>query len=250
MSENSIIEGRNPVMEALKSEREIDKILISKGNKEGSIKKIVGMAKDAGIPIQYVDKNKLNQISTSHSHQGVIAYVAAYKYYEIDDIIKTAKEKNEDIFLMILDEIKDPHNLGSVLRTANAAGVHGVIIPKRRSVGLTATVAKTSAGAIEYVPVTKVTNISRTIEKLKEEGIWIIGADMDGEKLHYESDLKGNVALVIGSEGKGISRLVKEKCDFLVKLPMNGEVTSLNASVAASVLMYEVLRQRDADRVN
>ncbi|MCT4566567.1 MAG: 23S rRNA (guanosine(2251)-2'-O)-methyltransferase RlmB [Maledivibacter sp.] len=243
--DNNIIQGRNPVIEALRAEREIDKIIVSKGNLEGSIKKIVGIAKEKKIPIQYVDKNKLNQISDGGVHQGVIAYVAAYKYYEIEEIIEAAKEKNEDIFLIILDEITDPHNLGSVIRTANACGAHGVIIPKRRSVGLTATVAKTSAGAIEYVPVSKVTNLSRTIDYLKEKGIWIIGADMDGESLHYDSDLKGNIALVIGNEGKGISRLVKEKCDFLVKLPMKGQVSSLNASVAASILMYEVLRQRE-----
>lgn len=240
-----IIEGRNPVIEALKSNREIDKILIAKGNKEGSIKKIIAMAKEKGVVVQYVDKNKINQISTSHAHQGVIAYVAAYKYYDVDEIIDRARSKNEDVFLVILDEITDPHNLGSIIRTANAAGVHGIIIPKRRSVGLTTTVAKTSAGAIEYVPVSKVTNISRTIDYLKEQGIWVIGADMDGENIHYNSNLKGNIAIVVGSEGQGMSRLVKEKCDFLVKLPMKGEVSSLNASVAASILMYEVLRQRD-----
>ncbi|RKD26427.1 23S rRNA (guanosine2251-2'-O)-methyltransferase [Caminicella sporogenes DSM 14501] len=245
MNNANIIEGRNPVIEALKSGREIEKILISKGNKEGSIKKILAVAKENRIPIQYVDKNKINQISVSHAHQGVIAYVAAYKYYEVDELLERARSKDEEVFLIILDEITDPHNLGSIIRTANAAGAHGIIIPKRRAVGLTATVAKTSAGAIEYVPVSRVTNISRTIDYLKEQGVWIVGADMDGEKLYYESDLKGNVALVIGSEGQGISRLVKKKCDFLVKLPMKGEVTSLNASVAASILMYEILRQRD-----
>lgn len=243
--DNNIIEGRNPVMEALKAEREIDKIIVSKGNVEGSIKKIIAIAKDKKIPVQYVDKNKLNQMSSGGAHQGVIAYVAAYQYFEIEEVIESIREKGEDIFLIILDEITDPHNLGSIIRTANASGAHGVIIPKRRSVGLTATVAKTSAGAIEYVPVSKVTNISRTIDYLKDQGIWIIGADMDGEKLHYDSDLTGNVALVIGNEGKGISRLVKEKCDFLVKLPMKGQVSSLNASVAASILMYEVLKQRE-----
>ncbi len=245
MINREIIEGRNPVIEALKAEREIEKLLISKGNKEGSIKKIIAMAKDMGVPVQYVDKNKINQISTSNAHQGVIAYVAAYKYYDVEDILKIAREKGESPFLIILDEIKDPHNLGSVLRTANAVGVHGVIIPKRRAVGLTATVAKTSAGAIEYVPVAKVTNLARTIDELKQEGIWFIGADMEGNDVHYNCDLKGSIGIVIGSEGKGISRLIKEKCDFLVRLPMKGEVSSLNASVAASVLMYEALRQRD-----
>ncbi|SKC87604.1 23S rRNA (guanosine(2251)-2'-O)-methyltransferase RlmB [Maledivibacter halophilus] len=243
--DSNMIEGRNPVIEALKAERDIDKILVSKGNKEGSIKKIISIAKEKKILIQYVDRNKLNQLSESRAHQGVIAFVAAYKYYEIEDIIESARNKNEDIFLIILDEINDPHNLGSIIRTANACGVHGVIIPKRRAVGLTAVVAKTSAGAIEYVPVSKVTNLSRTIDYLKGQGIWVIGADMEGENVHYESDLSGNVALVIGSEGKGISRLVKEKCDFLVKLPMKGQLSSLNASVAASVLMYEVIRQRE-----
>ena len=246
MMDNNIIEGRNPVIEALKSGRQIEKILISKGNKEGSIKKIIGIAKDSKIPLQYVDKNKLNQISASDAHQGVIAYVAAYKYCEIEEILSSAQDTGEDIFLIILDEITDPHNLGSIMRTANAAGAHGIIIPKRRSVGLTGAVAKTSAGAIEYVPVAKVTNLSRTIDYLKEEGVWIIGADMDGQNVHYRSDLSGNVALIIGSEGKGISRLIKEKCDFLVKLPMKGQVNSLNASVAASILMYEVLRQRES----
>lgn len=243
--DSNIIEGRNPVMEALRAEREIDKIIVTKGNLEGSIKKIIAIAKEKKIPVQYVDRNKLNQISSGGTHQGVIAYVAAYKYYEIEEILESARKKDEEIFLIILDEITDPHNLGSIIRTANASGAHGVIIPKRRSVGLTATVAKTSAGAIEYVPVSKVTNLARTIDYLKEQGIWIIGADMDGEKLHYDSDLTGNVAFIIGSEGKGISRLVKEKCDFLVKLPMKGQVSSLNASVAASILMYEVLRQRE-----
>lgn len=243
--DSNMIEGRNPVIEALKAERDIDKILVSKGNKEGSIKKIISIAKEKKILIQYVDRNKLNQLSESRAHQGVIAFVAAYKYYEIEDIIESARNKNEDIFLIILDEINDPHNLGSIIRTANACGVHGVIIPKRRAVGLTAVVAKTSAGAIEYVPVSKVTNLSRTIDYLKGQGIWVIGADMEGENVHYKSDLSGNVALVIGSEGKGISRLVKEKCDFLVKLPMKGQLSSLNASVAASVLMYEVIRQRE-----
>ncbi|SHK42389.1 23S rRNA (guanosine(2251)-2'-O)-methyltransferase RlmB [Paramaledivibacter caminithermalis] len=242
--DKNIIEGRNPVIEALKAEREIDKILVSKGNLEGSIKKITAMAKEKKIPVQYVDKNKLNQISMLGSHQGVIAYVAAYNYYEVEDILELASNKSEDLFLIILDEITDPHNLGSIIRTVNASGAHGIIIPKRRSVGLTATVAKTSAGAIEYVPVAKVTNLSRTIDYLKEKGVWVIGADMKGDKVHYDSDLTGNIALVIGSEGKGISRLVKEKCDFLVKLPMKGQVSSLNASVAASILMYEALRQR------
>ncbi|MCT4606237.1 MAG: 23S rRNA (guanosine(2251)-2'-O)-methyltransferase RlmB [Marinisporobacter sp.] len=238
------IEGRNPVIEALRADREIDKIMITKGA-EGSVKKIIGMAKDKGIPIQYVEKQKLDQISVSHAHQGVIAFVAAHKYVEVEDILKKAEEKNEDPFVIILDEITDPHNLGSIMRTADACGAHGIIIPKRRSVGLTGIVAKTSAGAIEYVPVAKVSNIARTIEFLKSEGIWVVGADMAGEKKHYEENLQGKIALVIGSEGKGIGRLIKEKCDFLVNIPMKGEVSSLNASVAASILMYEVVRQKE-----
>jgi len=241
----SIIEGRNPVLEALKSSRDIDKILIQEGEKEGSIKKIIALAKEKKIPIQFVDKKKLNQISTSHSHQGVIAYCAAHEYYDIEEVLERAREKGENLFLIILDEITDPHNLGSILRTADATGVHGVIIPKRRSVGLTATVAKTSAGAIEYVPVVKVSNLAATIDKLKELGVWFYGADMDGDREYYQCDMKGDIALVIGSEGKGISRLVKEKCDFLVRIPMKGKVSSLNASVAASILMYEVLRQKE-----
>ncbi|WP_132244995.1 23S rRNA (guanosine(2251)-2'-O)-methyltransferase RlmB [Marinisporobacter balticus] len=238
------IEGRNPVMEALRADREIDKIMITKGA-EGSVKKIIGMAKDKGIIIQYVEKQKLDQISESHAHQGVIAFVAAHTYVEIEDILKKAEEKNEDAFIIILDEITDPHNLGSVMRTADAAGVHGIIIPKRRSVGLTGVVAKTSAGAIEYVPVAKVSNIAQTIELLKKEGVWIVGADMAGQKKHYEEDMKGKIALVIGSEGEGIGRLIKEKCDFLVNIPMKGKIGSLNASVAASILMYEVMRQKE-----
>ncbi|QEK11149.1 23S rRNA (guanosine(2251)-2'-O)-methyltransferase RlmB [Crassaminicella thermophila] len=238
------IEGRNPVIEALRANREIDKIMIAKGA-EGSVKKIIGMAKDKGISIQYVQKQKLDNISQSHAHQGVIAFVAAHNYVEVEDILKKAEEKGEDPFIIILDEITDPHNLGSIMRTADAAGAHGIIIPKRRAVGLTSIVAKTSAGAIEYVPVAKVSNIAQTIDMLKSQGVWVIGADMSGEKKHYEENMKGKIALVIGSEGKGIGRLIKEKCDFLVNIPMKGEVSSLNASVAASILMYEVVRQRE-----
>ncbi|KXG74803.1 23S rRNA (guanosine(2251)-2'-O)-methyltransferase RlmB [Thermotalea metallivorans] len=244
MSRSDKIEGRNPVMEALKAEREIDKILVAKGAAEGSIHKIVGIAKERGIPIQYVERQKLDQLSESHAHQGIIAFAAAHAYVDVAHILKKAEEKGEDPFIVILDEITDPHNLGSVIRTAYAAGVHGVIIPKRRAVGLTAVVAKTSAGAIEYVPVAKVSNLAQTIDRLKERGLWIIGADMDGEKAYYENDLTGKIALVIGSEGKGIGRLIKEKCDFIIHIPMKGEVGSLNASVAAAILMYEVMKQR------
>ena len=237
------IEGRNPVIEAIKNDREIDKIMISNSAKEGSIKKIIAMAKEKNLVVQYVDKNKLDEISTSHAHQGVIAQVSEYKYYELDELIASAKEKSEHPFFIILDEITDPHNLGTIIRTADAVGAHGVIIPKRRSVHITPTVAKASAGAVEYVPVCKVTNIVNTIKKLKEEGLWIAAADMDGQPF-YEQDLTGPIGLVIGSEGFGLSRLVKQNCDFTVKMPMVGNVTSLNASVAGGILLYEIFRQR------
>ena len=237
------IEGRNPVLEALKSGRDIEKILIAKGNKEGSINKIIGIAKERKIVIQNVERNKLDTMSTTQSHQGVIAISSAYSYRSIDDILKLAEERNEDPFIIILDEIEDPHNLGAIMRTAECAGAHGIIIPKRRSVGLTSTVSKTSAGAIEYMPVARVTNINNAIDELKEKNIWIYGAHMEGS-YYYEQNLKGPVAIVIGSEGKGISRLTKEKCDFLIKIPMKGKVSSLNASVAASIITYEVVRQR------
>ena len=239
----AIIEGRNPVIEAIKNDREIDKIMIANGAKEGSINKITAMAKEKNIIIQYVDRNKLDEISTSHSHQGVIANVSEYKYFELDDLIQNAKDKGEDPFFIILDEITDPHNLGSIIRTADAVGAHGVIIPKRRSVHITPTVAKASAGAVEYVPVCKVTNIVNTIKTLKEHGLWIAAADMDGQTF-YEQNLTGPIGLVIGSEGFGISRLVKKNCDYIVKMPMVGNVTSLNASVAGSILLYEIFKQR------
>lgn len=239
----AIIEGRNPVIEAIKNDREIDKIMIANGAKEGSIKKITAMAKEKNIIIQYVDRNKLDEISTSHSHQGVIANVSEYKYFELDDLIQNAKDKGEDPFFIILDEITDPHNLGSIIRTADAVGAHGVIIPKRRSVHITPTVVKASAGAVEYVPVCKVTNIVNTIKILKDHGLWIAAADMDGQTF-YEQNLTGPIGLVIGSEGFGISRLVKKNCDYIVKMPMVGNVTSLNASVAGSILLYEIFKQR------
>lgn len=248
MSED-IIEGRNPVMEALKSGREIDKILIASGTKGGSLIKIIAMAKDRGVQMQNVDRQKLNDMSESESHQGIIAMVAAYEYGDIYEIIEKVKSEGREPLILILDEIMDPHNLGSIMRTADAVGVDGIVIPKRRSVGLTSTVAKSSAGAMEYVPVAKVSNIAQTIDRLKEMGLWVAGADMDGADVHYSSNLTGSLALVIGSEGKGISRLVKEKCDFLVKLPMAGKISSLNASVAAAVLMYEVFRQRSTKQI-
>lgn len=238
------IEGRNPVMEALRAGREIDKILVKKGKPEGSVIPIIKKAKALGIVVQEVEKQKLDSISESDNHQGVIAYAAVHEYATVADILNRAKEKGEAPFVLICDKITDPHNLGSILRTANCVGAHGIIIPKRNSVGLNSTVAKTSAGAMEYTPVAKVTNIARTIDELKEQGMWIAGAQMDGEEM-YKANLTGSIGIVIGSEGEGISRLVSEKCDFHVSIPMCGEINSLNASVAASVLMYEVLRQRN-----
>ena len=239
----NILIGRNPVMEALKADRDVDKLLVGKGL-EGSIVKIIGMAKDKGIPIIYSDKPALDRVAGSGNHQGVIAYVSSYEYKELEDVLALAKERNEDPFVIILDGLEDPHNLGAIMRTAECAGAHGILIPKRRNVGLTETVAKASAGAIEYVPVVRVTNIARSIEQLKEEGLWIAACDMGGQN-YYEANLTGGLGIVIGSEGFGISRLVKEKCDFTVSMPMVGKITSLNASNAAAVLMYEVRRQRN-----
>ncbi len=244
MQSKNQIEGRNPVIEALKSGRDIDKILVAEGSNQGSIRKIVAIAKDKRIVVQYVNRSKLDSICDSRSHQGVVALVSAHTYKTIEYILDQAKKLGEHPFVIILDEIEDPHNLGAIIRTAECAGVHGIIIPKRRSVGLTPIVAKTSAGAIEYMPVAKVTNISSAIEELKENGLWIYGADMAGDENYFEKDLSGPIGIVIGNEGKGISRIVKEKCDFLVKIPMRGKVSSLNASVATSVITYEVLRQR------
>ena len=239
----AFVEGRNPVIEAIKNNREIDKIMIANSAKEGSIKKIIGMAKEKNLVIQYVEKQKLDEISESHAHQGVIAQVSEYKYADLDEVLENVKSRGEDPFFIILDEINDPHNLGSIIRTADAVGAHGVIIPKRRSVHITPVVIKASAGAIEYMPVCKVTNIVNTIKKLKDEGLWIAAVDMDGD-VFYEQNMKGPLGIVIGSEGYGISRLVKENCDFKVKMPMVGNVTSLNASVAGSIVLYEVLKQR------
>ncbi len=239
-----IIEGRNPVMEALRSGRTIDKILVQSGDKQGSIIKILKMAKDARIAVSYVEKAKLDKLSVTNAHQGIIAYVAAKEYVDLKDIIKIAKEKNENPFVIICDEITDPHNLGSIIRTANAAGAHGVVISKHNAVGLNATVTKTSAGAVEFTPVAKVSSIANAIEALKKENIWVVGADMDGSETIYEHDFSGGVAIVIGNEGKGISRLVKERCDFIVNIPMMGQISSLNASVAGALMIYEVVRSR------
>lgn len=234
--------GRNPVLEILKTDKEIEKLYILKGELQGSINKIIGIAKDRNIVIQQVDKNKLDSLSEGNAHQGVVALVTSYTYVDIDDILNKAKEKEEPPFVVILDGLEDPHNLGSIIRTAECAGVHGIIIPKRRSAAVNQTVYKSSAGAVEHMLVAKVNNIVNAIEELKEKGLWIYGADMTGAD-YYKTSLNGGVALVIGNEGKGISRLVKEKCDVLVKIPMLGKVSSLNASNAASILMYEVVRQ-------
>jgi len=245
LSEEDIIEGRNPCMEAIKSGRTINKLLVSKGLKEGSIKKIIRLAKENKIVIQEVDKEKLDGLSQTNNHQGIIAVVSLKDYVEVEDILERAHSLHQKPFVVVLDEIQDVYNLGAVLRTADAVGAHGVIIPKRRSASLNSVVAKASAGAIEYVPVARVSNIPTTIDKLKREGLWVIGMDAKGEKVYHEADLKGAIALVIGSEGEGIGRLVKEKCDFLVNLPMQGNVSSLNASVSAGIVMYEALKQRN-----
>lgn len=241
--ETDRIFGRNPVIEALEAGRTIDKLLIQDGIHHSQISKITAMAKERKIPFQFVNKRKLDEVSGGN-HQGVVAYAAAHSYSSVEDILNWARSRGESPFIVIADGLTDPHNLGSILRTANAAGVHGVIIPRNRSVSVTATVAKVSAGAVEYIPVARVTNIAQTLEQLKKEGLWIVGTDLSAEQYHYDSDLKGALGIVIGSEGEGISRLVREKCDFLVKIPMLGEIESLNASVAAGVLLYEAVRQR------
>ncbi len=241
--EELTVEGRNAVLEAFRSGKTVDKLFILSGCQDGPIQSIIREAKKCDTLIQYVYKERLDQMSETGKHQGVIAYTAAYEYAEIDDMFKLAEERGEDPFIFILDNIEDPHNLGAIIRTANLAGAHGVIIPKRRAVGLTATVARTSAGALNYTPVAKVTNISKTIEELKERGMWFVCADMGGE-LMYKLNLKGSIGLVIGNEGEGVSRLVSEKCDYIASIPMKGNIDSLNASVAAGVLAYEIVRQR------
>ncbi len=238
------IYGRNPVIEALSGDREIDKIFFQDGLTHSLISKITAMAKEKRIPYKFVNRKKLDELSENGNHQGVVAFVAMQAYATVEDILDRAREKGEPPFILIADGLSDPHNLGSIIRTANAAGMHGIIIPKNRSVSLNAVVAKVSAGAIEHIPVAKVSNIAQTIEKLKKEGVWVAGTDLSAKGYHYDADLKGPLAIVIGSEGEGIGRLVKEKCDFLVKIPMIGEIESLNASVAAGVLIYEAIRQR------
>ncbi len=244
LGDNDKLEGRNSVLEALKANRTINKLFVIKGEREGSIRQIVAMAREKGIIVTEVEKSALDSMSSSRSHQGVIAFVAVKEYVEVDDILQLAQEKGQPPFIIILDEIADPHNFGAILRTANAVGAHGVIIPKRRAIGLTSAVSKASAGAVEYVPVSRVTNIAQTIEYLKKNNVWVVGTDATGEKAFYESDLKGPVALVVGSEGEGMGKLIREKCDFVVNIPMQGEISSLNASVAAAIVMYEILKQR------
>lgn len=240
----SRIEGRNAVIEALRSEKPVDKLYILDGCQDGPVMTIKRLAKNKDIYVKYVAKERLDQMSDTGHHQGVIAIAAAYEYAQVEDILESARKKGEAPFVILLDNIEDPHNLGAIIRTANLAGAHGVIIPKNRAVGLTATVARTSAGALNYTPVARVTNLSKTIEELKKEGLWFVCADMGGESM-YKLNLTGPIGLVIGNEGEGVSRLVKEKCDFIASIPMKGDIDSLNASVAAGVLAYEIVRQRD-----
>lgn len=238
-----IIEGRNAVIEAFRSGKPIDKLFVLDGCQDGPVRTIIREAKKHDTIINFVSKDRLSQLSETGRHQGVIAYAAAYEYSDIEDMFALAEKRGEDPFLILLDNIEDPHNLGAIIRTANLAGAHGVIIPKRRAAGLTATVAKTSAGALNYTPVAKVTNMAKTMDELKERGIWFVCADMDGESM-YRLNLTGPIGLVIGNEGEGVGRLVKEKCDFIAGIPMKGEIDSLNASVAAGILAYEIVRQR------
>lgn len=237
------IEGRNPVIEAYRSGKTIDKLFVLDGCQDGPVKTITREARKQHTIISYVSKERLDQLSETHHHQGVIAIAAAYDYASVDDILAKAREKGEAPFIFLLDGIEDPHNLGAIIRTANLAGAHGVIIPKHRAVGLTATVARTSAGALNFTPVAKVTNLGAAMDELKKEGLWFVCADMKGEVM-YRQNLTGPIGLVIGNEGEGVSRLVREKCDFTASIPMNGDIDSLNASVAAGVLAYEIVRQR------
>ena len=243
--EEYTIEGRNAVIEAYRAGRTIDRLYVLYGCQDGPVMTIKREARKQDTPIKYVTKERLDQLSKTGKHQGVIACAAAYRYAEVEDILRAARDKGEDPFVFLLDGIEDPHNLGAIIRSANLAGAHGVIIPKNRAVGLTATVARTSAGALNYTPVARVTNLAKTIEDLKKEGLWFVCADMDGT-LMYELNLKGPIGLVIGNEGEGVSRLVREKCDLTARIPMQGDIDSLNASVAAGVLAYEIVRQRMA----
>ena len=242
-SKSLVIEGRNAVLAALRSGKPMDKLYVLDGCQDGPIRTIVREAKKHDVILQFVTKERLNQLSETGKHQGVIAHAAAYEYAQVEDMLELAKSRGEDPFILLLDNIEDPHNLGAIIRTANLAGAHGVIIPKRRAVGLTATVARTSAGALNYTPVARVTNLKKTVEELKKQGLWVVCADMDGTVM-YDLDLKGPIGLVIGNEGEGVSRLMKENCDFVAGIPMKGDIDSLNASVAAGVLAYEIVRQR------
>ena len=242
---NDQVEGRNSVIELLESERDINKIFIAEGEKHGSINKIIAMAKERKIIITQTSKAKLNQMAQTQNHQGVIAVVPPFNYCDVEDILEVAKQKNELPFILILDGIEDPHNLGSIIRTAETAGVHGIIIPKRRAASVNSTVSKVSAGAVEYMKVARVNNINETIRFLKENDIWVCGTDMDTNTIYTKQDYKMPLAIVIGSEGYGMSKLVKENCDFLVKIPMKGKITSLNASVSAGIIMYEVVKNRN-----
>lgn len=245
MSEE-LIGGRNSVIEALRSGRSLNKLFVQDGIKGGSIGEIIALAIESGVPIDYVKIAKLNQLAEGLRHQGVAAMVAPVRFYDLDEVLAAAQAKGEDPFLVLLDELQDPQNVGAIIRTADAAGVHGVLMPKRRSCPLNAVVAKVSAGAVEYVPVVSIGNIAQTIEELKKKGLWVIGADMDGEVDYFSGNLKGPIVLVIGAEGKGLGRLVREKCDLLVKIPMRGGVSSLNASAAGAILLFEIVRQRAA----
>ena len=244
-SYDDIIEGRNSVIELLNSDRDINKIFVQSGERHGSINKIIAIAKENKVIIKEVEKSKLDFISKTKNHQGVIAIVPPFNYCEVEDILEFAKSKGEDAFVLILDGIEDPHNLGSIIRTAETAGVHGIIIPKRRNATVNSTVSKVSAGAVEHIKIARVNNITDTIRKLKENGLWVIGTDMDAKTYYYNQDLKGNIAIIIGSEGYGMSRLVKENSDMLVKIPMKGKITSLNASVSAGIIIYEAVKQRN-----
>ena len=242
-----LVAGRNAVMEVLKGSRSVNRLLVANGSSEGSMREIIALAKEKGINIQFYDRSKLDAMAPGIRHQGVLAQVPPVQYAELEDILQIARDRNEPPFIVLLDELEDPHNLGGILRTADAAGVHGVLIPKHRSCPLSATVAKTSAGAVEHVPVARIGNMVQTIKKLKKEGLWVAAADMDGTD-YYDTDLTGSLLLVIGSEGQGVGRLIKEQCDFVVRIPMVGKINSLNASVAGSILMYEAMKQRISNK--
>lgn len=242
-----LVAGRNAVMEVLKGSRSVNRLLVANGSSEGSMREIIALAKEKGINIQFYDRSKLDAMAPGIRHQGVLAQVPPVQYAELEDILQIARDRNEPPFIVLLDELEDPHNLGAILRTADAAGVHGVLIPKHRSCPLSTTVAKTSAGAVEHVPVARIGNMVQTIKKLKKEGLWVAAADMDGTD-YYDTDLTGSLLLVIGSEGQGVGRLIKEQCDFVVRIPMVGKINSLNASVAGSILMYEAMKQRISNK--